>query len=270
MISFIASALFWTEVIESSSQITSTPAPTRTQYVQIVPKETILIFAPHPDDEILCCSDVIQEKKTQGNKIKIIFVTDGDALSAENPQKSRNYARARRKESWLAAKELGLRRSDLMFLGFPDGMLDKLVDRAPTTSPFSKRNKTAANTFHAGAPYTRDALKSSLSQILTKYNPSEIFVPSVLDVHPDHQTVGEILEEVVMEAKHPTQTFSYLVHNKKPLAPNYNNINANKFHLIAFFQTQFHDAWHQKFLEYFAFIPERFFDGTGALRVASE
>ena len=40
--------------------------------------KTVVVFAPHPDDEALCCSGVIYAAKAAGNTVKVVVVTNGD------------------------------------------------------------------------------------------------------------------------------------------------------------------------------------------------
>ena len=42
--------------------------------------KTILIVAPHPDDETLCCAGVISAALASGNTVKVVVVTNGDAV----------------------------------------------------------------------------------------------------------------------------------------------------------------------------------------------
>lgn len=43
-----------------------------------------LIFAPHPDDETLCCGNTIVEAINNKEKVKIVFLTNGDAAYIED------------------------------------------------------------------------------------------------------------------------------------------------------------------------------------------
>ncbi len=40
--------------------------------------ETLLIIAPHPDDEVLGCGGLIKKIKKQGGKVYVLFLTVGD------------------------------------------------------------------------------------------------------------------------------------------------------------------------------------------------
>ncbi len=45
--------------------------------MQLTP-ETLLVVAPHPDDEVLGCGGLIQKIKNEGGKVYVLFMTVGD------------------------------------------------------------------------------------------------------------------------------------------------------------------------------------------------
>jgi len=219
------------------------------------PSKTTIIVAPHPDDEILCCSTRISEKIATGERVKIVFFTDGDARSTENSALSRSYGRTRRSESVRAAKKLGLARNDLFFLGFPDGHLSDLSDE-PIRSKFSARTATTARHAFPGTDFTRQNLVEIFKKILDRHPATEIILPSEKDAHPDHRVAGEIAREVAEKSGQFPRILEYIVHDRKIATSA--KINQKKLELIRIFQSQFHDEFHKKFLENFAKIPEVF------------
>ena len=221
-------------------------------------KDTTLVFAPHPDDEVLCCSQRISEKIKGGENVKIIFMTNGDALSETNYADSLNYGRGRREESIIAAQKLGLNEDDLIFLGFPDGHLDDL-DQQSLTSEFTGLKKTPANSYFAHTPFTRSFLDRSVARVLEKFKPYEIYIPSDnLDTHPDHQTTGEIVKRVYENEYFRPEIFEYFVHGQT-LGGDDNIVDKEKLSLIRGFRSQFHDVQHREFLESYAKTPEIFY-----------
>ena len=73
---------------------------------------TMLVFAPHPDDEVLGVGGTISKRAKNGWDIVDCIVTF-----------DKNYE-IRKKEALEANKELGI--SETIFLGFPDLQLDRL------------------------------------------------------------------------------------------------------------------------------------------------
>ncbi len=78
----------------------------------------IMLFAPHPDDEILGVGGTIAKKVNQGWRVVDCIVTSGKDRAERN------------REAISANKELGI--TETVFLDFPDLGLDK-VDRATFT-----------------------------------------------------------------------------------------------------------------------------------------
>ena len=85
--------------------------------------EKVLVFAPHPDDETIGAGGYIRESVDRGAVVRIILVTDGNKhnLEAKRYQEFRN-----------AARILGVKPRDLIFLNHPDGQL-KGCDKPSST-----------------------------------------------------------------------------------------------------------------------------------------
>ena len=244
----LVSALFWSKVLQGNSRITLPP-----------PAPTTMIFAPHPDDEILCCSNKIKEKLDAKEKVKIVIITDGDAYTKKNHLASRAYAAVRQKESIKAANKLGLRKSDLMFLGFPDGLLSDL-NVTSLKSPYSGRVDTSSTAYTPNLSYTKPNLEALIDQVLNQNNPYEIYIPSEEDAHSDHKTVGKMVKAIVKQKKvSEINIYEYIVHkNIMDTMISKSTLDKEKLSLIYNFRSQFHDALHRKFLENFASLPEVF------------
>ncbi len=159
---------------------------------------TIVIFAPHPDDEILCCSERIKERLSEGYLVKIIYFTDGGAFSTDDHDKSKDYAQIRKEESKESTKKLGLTESSLYFLGFPDGLLADLEEEEAITSVFTGQDRSAEDTYFSGSLYTQRYLFANVWRIIHNFSEvEEIYFPSQEDNHPDHKMVGILGERMV-------------------------------------------------------------------------
>ncbi len=223
-------------------------------------KKYTFVIAPHPDDEILCCGRTLREKIEAGKNIKIIFFTQGEALS-KNIEHSKNYGKIRVLESVKAAKKLGLKDEDLFFLDFPDGYLEKLNNKYAITSEFTNQKNSEEIIEKRQTPYTLPHLENLLEKIFKKYTPEEIYVPDeVLDYHSDHKTASKITQKLIKKhkAQFPNITFyKYIIHNHN----NYGKgkyFDKKKLDLIQTFQSQYHTPKHKEFLENFARLPENF------------
>jgi LmbE family N-acetylglucosaminyl deacetylase len=162
----------------------------------------IVIFAPHPDDEVIGCAGVIQQGLANGRSVRVVFTTNGDGYplaaamlsgKAESELTRDDFARlgtARKKEASAAAAVLGLDPSRLLFLGYPDG----LMARVP-------------------APYNRAAAQADFSKVLRDSRPSQVYVTDRADEHPDHRITYQLVREAVTASGYTGELSTYIVHS---------------------------------------------------------
>jgi LmbE family N-acetylglucosaminyl deacetylase len=165
---------------------------------------SLLVVAPHPDDETLCCAGVIQRVVRAGGRVSVVWVTSGDASELDllliekslfaNPAKARDLAARRMREARTATARLGVPAAGQLFLGYPDrGVLRLLTDHraTPYTSGFTG---AAAVPYPAalfpGHPYTGESLERDFAAVLEQVHPTLILAPSPRDSHPDHRAAG--------------------------------------------------------------------------------
>lgn len=195
----------------------------------------LLVFAPHPDDETLCCAGVILQAGAQGKTAKVVDFTSGDGFPAAaaaltgkpieklTPADFRELARRREMEVSSAIAKLGLGPDDLILLGYPDSGLDHLYRDAGTTpyrQKFTEATKTYAivkQDYHsamhgAPAPYTHAAVLADIMELIKSLAPSEIYVTSKFDGHPDHQSAYWFVHDAVARANYHGEFYTYLVH----------------------------------------------------------
>lgn len=98
---------------------------------------TILVLAPHPDDETLGCGGLIAQAAASGQGVHVLVLTDGTGShpdSAAYP--APRLRRVREGESREAARVLGLAPERVAFLGLRD-------TRAPKAGPAAERAAAA-------------------------------------------------------------------------------------------------------------------------------
>lgn len=83
--------------------------------------KNILVIAAHPDDEALGCAGTIAKHIDNNDKVKIVFLTDGE-MSRDNANDQ--LIRSRKKNAISSLKILGVKKNDIMFNSFPDNALD--------------------------------------------------------------------------------------------------------------------------------------------------
>ena len=131
----------------------------------------VLVIAPHPDDETLCCAGTIMNFIEKGDKVKVVIVTDGRyGAPSEELRGTETLVKIRREEAMKALKLLGV--EDCEFLNFED-------------SKVSQKSKE---------------VEEKLAEILKSYNPDVVFAPSPFDSHPDHSEVGKIIRKLFPNA----------------------------------------------------------------------
>ena len=95
----------------------------------VTPSTHLLVLAPHPDDEALAAAGLMQRVQAAGGRIRVVLMTSGDAFD-ENVHRRRSEERdaadrresgnRRERESIAAMARIGVDRSQLRLLGFPD------------------------------------------------------------------------------------------------------------------------------------------------------
>jgi LmbE family N-acetylglucosaminyl deacetylase len=86
--------------------------------------KTVLIFTPHPDDEVFGAGGTIALLNRNHNKVFIAIYTNDDKGSADPEMSRERLARIRKAEEEQSEKLLGTPKENIMWLGYDDGMLE--------------------------------------------------------------------------------------------------------------------------------------------------
>lgn len=111
------------------------------------------MIGPHPDDELLGCGGLLLRRASEGNGIAWVLMT---AMESEPPA----LAAARASEIEIVRRGLNIAPEDFVECGFPTTKLD--------TSPMSE-------------------VVNFLAQAIKRLEPTEVLIPSRVDVHSDHR-----------------------------------------------------------------------------------
>jgi len=84
---------------------------------------TVVVFAAHPDDDILGCGGTIAKLTQEGSKVHIVFLADGES-SRNDITDINSLIQQRKQDAKKALKILGC--DSIEFLDFPDNRLDSL------------------------------------------------------------------------------------------------------------------------------------------------
>ena len=160
----------------------------------------VLICSPHPDDEVIGCSGVIQQAVAAGRRVRVVFSTSGDGypraaafllkkeVSALTSADMQSLGRTREGEAVAAAKVLGLGAGDLVFLRYPDAGLATL------------------------SPQDRARAEGEMRQVLEESNPSRVYVTDRADEHADHQVTNELVFKAAEDAGYKGELYTFVVH----------------------------------------------------------
>lgn len=129
----------------------------------------ILVFAPHPDDEILGCGGTMIENVKAGNEVYVCIVTKGVSPLYSEEHTRINQADARHCHQAIGVKET-------IFLDFPSTMLESIP---------------------------RPEFNGRILKIVRDIQPDEIYIPHFGDMQKDHQMVAEACMVAVRPKYHP-------------------------------------------------------------------
>jgi LmbE family N-acetylglucosaminyl deacetylase len=121
-----------------------------------------LIVAPHPDDETIGCGATIIRKVDAGTPVRVVVVSDGGGGPPDEGAAPAQRILARREECREACRRLGLGPEGVEFLGIEDGALNQHVPK----------------------------IAASLSEVIERFAPAEVFAPAGIDAHSDHRAVA--------------------------------------------------------------------------------
>ena len=146
----------------------------------------ILVFAPHPDDEIFGCGGALALAVQAKSEIRVIVVTDG-AQGEQHEEDGEPLATRREQESRMAADVIGYQ--ELHFWRLPDRSLcyeASLIER--------------------------------IKQATLGFAPDLVLAPSFTEVHPDHRAIAQAVLSVAEATQASFDIAFYEV--GQPLRPN--------------------------------------------------
>jgi LmbE family N-acetylglucosaminyl deacetylase len=200
-----------------------------------------LVFAPHPDDEVIGCATVILRAHERQQRVGVVLLTNGDGypaiaaviakkpIDALAPEDFLRLGAVRQQHSVTATARLGVNRNELIFLGYPDSGLQAIYEStegAPFTQKFTKKAATYGVTqgdYHSTAhgepaPYLKVSLIGDLAEIIRKSRPREIYVTNETDKHPDHRAAFWYVRDAARAAAYGGPIFTYVAHGQGPAA----------------------------------------------------
>src|SRR5271157_1016687 len=97
--------------------------------------KTILVFTPHPDDDVFGAGGTIALLNRNHNRVYVVIYTNDDKGSYDPEMSSQRLARIRKQEEEESEGLLGTPKENISWMGYDDGMLEyapqpKLVEEA--------------------------------------------------------------------------------------------------------------------------------------------
>lgn len=191
--------------------------------------DRILVFAPHCDDETLGSGSYISEAVKNEANVKVVIVTNGDGHRFSTIEEfktiyptSDDYIKSgytRQDESKRALSDLGLKKN-IVFLGYPDGGLESLLNRnwkSNYRSPYTRTDTSPyEDTFRSDVTYQGVNLYDDISKIFVDFSPTIVIMPSPDDMHPDHQATTSFVEKVISDNPSiKNDHYYYLIHYRR-------------------------------------------------------
>jgi LmbE family N-acetylglucosaminyl deacetylase len=201
-----------------------------------------LVFAPHPDDEVIGCAAVILRAHERQQRVGVVLLTNGDgypALAAVVARKNvdalapEDFLRAgalRQQHALTATARLGVNKDEVIFLGYPDSGLQAIYEQTestPFTQVFTRKTETYGVTqrdYHSSehgrpATYLKANLIADLAEIIRRSRPREIYVTDEADTHRDHRAAFWFVRDAARAAAYGGPIFTYVAHGKGPAEP---------------------------------------------------
>jgi LmbE family N-acetylglucosaminyl deacetylase len=190
------------------------------------PQDRVLVVAPHPDDESLCCAGILQRARTNGAAIAVVWITAGDgfafdAMLVEHtlwPRQAdlRQLGAQRLAEASAAAAELGVPATQQYFLGYPDrGVTALLTDfyQRPYRSTHTGLAAVAyPQALSPNAAYTGSNLERDLARVIDQFAPTLVLAAAPEDQHPDHNASGALARRLLQRRGQLERLHYWIVH----------------------------------------------------------
>jgi LmbE family N-acetylglucosaminyl deacetylase len=92
--------------------------------------KTVMVFTPHPDDDLFGCGGTLALLAKNGNKIIIAIYTNDNKGSFDLEMTTERLARIRKAEEEAAMEVLGIPKANIYWMGYDDGELEYAEPKA--------------------------------------------------------------------------------------------------------------------------------------------
>ena len=149
---------------------------------------SIMIIAPHPDDEVLGCGGMLAGRTSTGKRTEVLFLTEGDAAHQGCCTAQANQIGAERRGLAYGASDiLGVPKGQLHFLDGRDGRLPRKGQDGFTD------------------------LAEKIAKYLEKFEPEVIFCPHPFEGWSDHMAAEELTRSALDRLTYQPRLYHYCV-----------------------------------------------------------
>lgn len=165
-------------------------------YRQWVGGNTLMVIVPHEDDEMNMAGATIYGAKQEGLRVIIVFITNGDYEYRSS---------IRFNDTYRMAREMGIPQEDIIFLGFPDHVMNDIsnpshlyADGFGITYTHGDGIVQDFSTQYEGEPksYTYESLIQVIYDVIVANTPHMI-IATDYDTHRDHRLCSLAVDKAV-------------------------------------------------------------------------
>lgn len=146
---------------------------------------TVLVIAPHSDDEVLGCGGLLDVLRNRGGRLNFLVVTNGRSGTTFTDFRGEKLSRLREQETRIAAELLQV--DKCIFLNEED-------TKVSNTEPF----------------------RQAIRQVLDVIRPELVLLPYRYDAHTDHRATSQAALQVFQEDRYSGQVLMYEVWTPLP------------------------------------------------------
>ncbi len=129
----------------------------------------VLVFAPHPDDEVAGPGGVLALHRRANDPVRVVVTTDGTSGDPDGRFDKQAYAELRHAESRAGLREVGV--DDVVFWGFPDG--------------------------HVLSPVDIERVVQLAAKEIRNFRPDLVYLPWEREGHPDHHVLHLVVTQAL-------------------------------------------------------------------------
>ncbi|WP_314642640.1 PIG-L family deacetylase [uncultured Veillonella sp.] len=166
-------------------------------YEQFFHGNSVMFIVPHEDDEINMAGATIYGAIQEGLEVYVVFLTNGDYEYTFD---------VRCNETYQMAKEIGLPKENIIFLGFGDFIGHEVIqNKLAIITSHANHDKTygfdfASLVMNEVQPYSWSGIIQSLIDVILHFKPDTI-IATDYDTHVDHRlctfTVASAIEWII-------------------------------------------------------------------------